>query len=167
MERQRGFTLIELMIVVAIILIIAAIAIPGYLNSKMAANEASAVNTIRAINVAEVSYQTTYPAKGYASTLAALGGPDACTPTTETACLIDPDVSTGIKAGYTFAAPGGSPVNQANLAYVAGAAPLSFKHTGIRRFCSTERGLIRRGANAEDSTTPPNAEECAGFTTLQ
>ncbi len=167
MRQQKGFTLIELMIVVAIILIIAAIAIPGYLNSKMAANEASAINTIRAVNVAEVSYQTAYPTKGYASTLAALGGPDACTPSTESACLLDPDVSSGIKAGYTFAASGGSPVNQANLTYVVGGAPLSFKHTGIRRFCSTERGLIRRDPNSEGSTTQPNAEECAGFSSLQ
>jgi prepilin-type N-terminal cleavage/methylation domain-containing protein len=166
MKRSRGFTLIELMIVVAIILIIAAIAIPGYLDSKMSANEASAIGSLRAINVAEVSYQTAYPAKGYAGSLAALGGTDPCTPSAETACLIDPDLSTGIKAGYTFAATGGTPMNQANLAYIAGAAPISFKHTGIRRFCSTERGLIRRDPNTEGTTTPPNAEECVGFKAL-
>ena len=167
MERRRGFTLIELMIVVAVILIIAAIAIPGLLNSKIAANEASAIGSLRAINVAEVSYQMSYPAKGYASSLAVLGGADACTPSTETACLIDPDLSSGMKAGYAFAAIGTTPVNQVNLAYVAGAAPLSFKHTGIRRFCSTEKNLIRRNPNTGGNMTPPNAEECMGFTTLQ
>ena len=167
MERSRGFTLIELMIVVAVILIIAAIAIPGSLNSKIAANEASAVGSLRAINVAEVSYQTTYPGKGYAGSLAALGGGDACTPTAETACLIDPDLSSGLKSGYTFTAVGGSPANQANLTYVAGAAPLSFKHTGIRRFCSTERNLIRLDPNESGSTTPPDAEQCPGFARMQ
>ncbi len=166
MKRSRGFTLIELMIVVAIILIIAAIAIPGYLDSKMSANEASAIGSLRAINVAEVSYQTAYPAKGYAVSLAALGGADPCVPSGETACLIDPDLSTGIKAGYTFAATGSTPMNQANLAYVAGAAPISFKHTGIRRFCSTERGLIRRDPNTEGMMTTPTAEECVAFKAL-
>jgi len=167
MKLKKGFTLIELMIVVAVILIIAAIAIPGYLNSKMAANEASAINSIRAINVAQVSYQTTYPQKGYASSLTALGGPDSCNPTAESACLLDPDLTSGIKAGYMFNALGGNPVNQANLTYVAGAAPQAFKHTGIRRFCSTERGLIRRDANSAGSEDLPTAEDCAGFTRLQ
>jgi len=167
MQHRKGFTLIELMIVIAIILIIAAIAIPGFLNAKMSANETSAVGSLRAINTAEVSYQTTYPTKGYANSLIELGGPDDCTPSAETACLIDPDLSAGSKAGYTFAAAGGGTANQAKIAYIAGAAPLAFKHTGIRRFCSTEKNIIRRDANAAGSVAPPNSQECVGFERMQ
>ena len=84
MRRQEGFTLLELMIVLALIVIIAAIAIPSMKEAKINADEASAVASIRTINTAEVSYETTYG--GYADSLANLGGAEPCTKSAETAC---------------------------------------------------------------------------------
>ena len=89
MNCQKGFTLIELLIVLAIILIIAGIAIPSVTGAKINANETSAIASIKAIQTAQMSYQTTYGAQGYASSLAVLGGSDSCTPSPATACLLD------------------------------------------------------------------------------
>ena len=141
MRKQKGFSLIELLIVVAIILIIAAIAIPNLLNARMAANEASAVQSIKTINTAEITYNSTYPTVGYAPSLAVLGGTSPCTPNSTTACLIESGLAGGYKSGYDFTATGsgGPPATS----YYATAVPATVNRTGIRSFCSFEDAVIR------------------------
>jgi type IV pilus assembly protein PilA len=167
MTRATGFTLIEMLIVVSIMLIIAAITIPSLVHAKINADEASAVASIRAINTAQLTYQTTYPSLGYAGALANLGGADPCTRSAATACLLDQSLAGGEKSGYNFAVVGENPANGPNSTYVVGAAPVVFDRTGIHLFCSTDKNVLRQDPNTGASTTPPNAQQCAGFTALR
>jgi type IV pilus assembly protein PilA len=150
-RKQKGFSLIELLIVVAIILIIAAIAIPNLLRARMAANEASAVASVRTVNTAEVTYNSTYPTVGFSPNLVSLGGAlgAACVPSSTTACLIDSvlahngNPAGGGKSGYMFTTGAGTVAGGVNVGYVIQASPITINQTGIRGFCAEEDSVVR------------------------
>jgi type IV pilus assembly protein PilA len=154
-QKQKGFSLIELLIVVAIILIIAAIAIPNLLRSRMAANEASAVGSIRTINTSAVTFSTTYPNDGFPGSLAALGGASPCTATSTNACLLDAVLAGGTKSGYTFVWTGDG--NTPSVGYSITGTPVTVGTTGQRMFFSDQSGVIRYAASGAGATvaSPP------------
>ena len=144
-KQQKGFSLIELLIVVAIILIIAAIAIPNLLRSKIAANEASAVGTLRTINTASVSYSTTFG--NYPAALTNLG--PSTSPTSTAADLVDAPVASGVKSGYNFTYSSPSPYQQ----YSITANPVTLGVTGQRYFFTDQTGVIRYNLSTNSTST--------------
>jgi prepilin-type N-terminal cleavage/methylation domain-containing protein len=163
MRKQNGFSLLELLIVVAIILIIAAIAIPTFLHSRMAANEASAVASLRNIGTAQVAYSSTYPTLGFAPDLNTLGPGSASTTSSSStnAMLLDNILgcTAGVgtapcqKSGYNFSitTAAGNPISE----YSSNANPVSPGSTGQRYFFTDSSQVVRYNASAVASSTDP------------
>jgi prepilin-type N-terminal cleavage/methylation domain-containing protein len=141
MKSQKGFSLVELLIVVAIILVIASIAIPGFMRSRMRANEANAVAALRVIHTAAVTYSLTYPSQGYPTSLTTLGGANPCTAISTQACLIDNFLAQGTKDGYTFVWTGDGLTPSVGFALTG--TPQVVGASGQNMYCTDQTGVIR------------------------
>ena len=141
MRKQRVFSLIELLIVVSVILIISAMAIPNFLRSRLRANEASAVASLRMINTAAITYSITYPDMGFPAQLTNLGGANPCaTATSAQACLIDDTLAQGTKSGYLFALTGDGAVP--SFSFIITGTPQAIGSTGQLMYCTDQTGVI-------------------------
>ncbi len=149
---EKGFSLIEILVVVAIILILATIAIPSLIHSKMRGNEASAVGSLHAIIAASQNYSSTY-GKGYPATLAQLG--PAVIPTANNADLLDSVLTSGAKSGYAFSYSAAPAVGGAVNSFAITANPTTRGTTGQRSFYTDQTLIIRSNltitASASDS----------------
>jgi type IV pilus assembly protein PilA len=161
-RKQSGFSLIELLIVVAIILIIAGIAIPNFMKSKLMANEASAAESLRTINTAEITYSSSYGI-GFAPLLN-LGGASPCVASQATACILDGVLSAGAKSGYNFTIPTPAAlgtVSSPNATYTVNAIPVSAGQSGTRSYCTDQTAVVRVDVTG---AVPPNP--CSSGTLL-
>lgn len=158
MQQAKGFSLIELLIVVAIILTIAAIAVPSYLRARIEANESGAVAALRTLNTAQITYNSAYPTVGYSASLASLGG-TSCNPASSTgACLVDTVLAGGYRSGYNFTLSGstGTPIST----YQIYGTPSLWNYSGIRYFCTFQDAVVRASmttiANCDATVAPLN-----------
>jgi type IV pilus assembly protein PilA len=147
-RQPDGFTLMELLIVIAIILILMLMAIPTVGSLKKQANETSAIQSIRAISQAQLQYESTYPSNGYSCSLAALGGdPKTGAPSAASSQLLQSDLASGFKSGYTFTIGNCTKVTLNSTDRITGyqvtAVPQTVGQTGNKGFCSDQFGTIK------------------------
>ena len=174
-RKQKGFSLIELLIVVAIILIIAAIAIPNLLRARMAANQSSAVGSIRTLTTSNITYSSTW-GNGFAPTLATLGGAPGGAATCNAALLVDQVLAaTGQKSGYKLSYNVGS-LNAAAAAtcgaaggntFAFTAIPINLGSTGQTAYCSAEDGVVRNDPTGAAMAAGQADLACIAFASLQ
>lgn len=169
MRRQQGFSLIELLIVVAIILIIAAIAIPSLVRAKISANESAAAASVRQITTAQITYASSYQYAGFAAALSNLGpGGSNCGsgPSSTNACILDSVLSSGSKSGYQFSSAGsGGSGGTPNTQFVASSAPLTYNSTGVRNFCAVTDGVLR--IDPGPTAIAPDVPTCIAYPIAQ
>src|SRR3984885_2084785 len=147
-NRQSGFTLMELLIVMSIMIILMLIAIPNFISMKAQADETSAIQSLRAIYQAQIQYQTNFPSTGFACSLTALGGnPTSGPPSPTAAKVLQGDLATGQKSGYTFNVVNCNKVTVNNqdmyTSYEVTAVPQSIGKSGHRGFCIDSAGEIK------------------------
>src|SRR3954462_13761495 len=143
-QRRRGFSLIELLIVIAIILIIITIAVPKYNRTQMYVRETAAINAIKTIHSVEVQYQSQYGR--FASSLAELGPPQSGQPGPAASDLIGRDLAEGEKQGYKFTLTG------TNGGYIINANPVTYGTSGSKTFYSDQTMVIRANFGPEPAT---------------
>ena len=151
--RLAGFSLVEVLVVVMVLMVIAAIAIPNLVHGKMRANEAAAVASVKTINTAEYMYHEAYPDVGYSSSLAKLGsnGSSCDQPTSSNACLImDEALTSGIKSGYVFEVLGDG--NKPSSSYTVNASPESTV-SGRCSISSNQGGEVKMSAPSGSTST--------------
>jgi type IV pilus assembly protein PilA len=159
-KRQNGFTLMELLIVMSIMIILMLIAIPNFISMKAQADETSAIQSLRAIYQAQIQYQTNFPANGFACQLSALGGNASSGPPSPTgAQVLQGDLATGQKSGYTFAITNCTKVTVNNqdmyTSYEGTAVPQSVGKSGHRGFCIDQAGEIKADPAGGTNCTQP------------
>jgi type IV pilus assembly protein PilA len=159
-RHQAGFTLMELLIVISIMLVLMLIAIPNFAKMRIQANQTSAIQSLRAIYSAQIQYQTNYPAQGFASSLVQLGGdPKSGPPTPQSAQFLQADLAGGQKSGYTFAIVNTTKVTVNNqdqyTGYEATAVPQAVGRTGQNGYCIDQQGEVRADPTGGTNCTQP------------
>jgi len=144
-QRPNGFTLMELLIVISIMLILMLLAVPSYKKFRIHSNELSAISSLKTIQQAQMMYQTNYKRVGYACDMKSLGGDDAAKSTATSSGMIPGDLATGSKDGYRFtvACPSKTDDSAPNVTYTVQALPASVGSTGNRGFCMDESGTVK------------------------